>query len=236
MKEVIDYLKSTDPEIQRNASGYLQHLTYNDNVIKEETRNLNGIPILIRLLDSEQPEIQRNACGCLKNLSFGRENDENKRAIMECNGVRALSNVIKMSQDQHVKEEASGALWNISSCDELKEPVLKQVAETIVTSIVVPGSGYNKIPSSGSPQNDSKQSTNVFRNGTGILRNVSAASSQARYLLRNAPHLIDSLVFYLRNAISKNQVDTRAVENVVCLLRNLSYRFVIFGLIHWITD
>jgi hypothetical protein len=228
LKEVIDYLKNQDPEVQRNASGYLQHLTYNDNVIKEETRSLGGIPLLIRLLDSEQSEIQRNACGCLKNLAFGRENDENKKVIMECNGVRALSNVIKNTPESHVKEEASGALWNISSCDELKEPVLNQVADTIVNTIVIPGSGWsqnNTVTTKPTPQQNGKSfGLNVFRNGTGILRNVSAANAQARHLLRKSPNLIESLLHYLNSAINRNQVDTRAVENVVCILRNLSYR------------
>lgn len=117
LKEVIDYLASPDKNIQLDASGYLQHLTYNDNMIKEETRNLGGIPNLIRLLDSDQPEIVRNCCGCLKNLSFGKENDTNKKVINQTGGVRALGKVLRTTSDMHVKEEATGALWNISSCD-----------------------------------------------------------------------------------------------------------------------
>uniref|UniRef100_A0AC34QBT6 Fibronectin type-III domain-containing protein n=1 Tax=Panagrolaimus sp. JU765 TaxID=591449 RepID=A0AC34QBT6_9BILA len=223
LKEVIDYLKSSDPEVQRNASGYLQHLTYNDNVIKEETRNLNGIPLLVRLLDSDKPEIQRNACGCLKNLAFGKENDQNKEVIMECNGVKALGNVIKSSPDNHVKEEATGALWNISSYDNLKEPVLNQVVETIINQIVIPLSGFSR-QTNDSPQDGNKTLANIFRNGTGILRNVSAANNQSRFTLRKAPNLIESLIHFLKISVIKNQVDTRAVENVVCILRNLSYR------------
>ena len=38
LKEVIEFLDSNDKVQQLNASGYLQHLTYNDNIIKEETR------------------------------------------------------------------------------------------------------------------------------------------------------------------------------------------------------
>uniref|UniRef100_A0A7E4UV98 Fibronectin n=1 Tax=Panagrellus redivivus TaxID=6233 RepID=A0A7E4UV98_PANRE len=225
LKEVIDYLKNSDPEVQRNASGYLQHLTFNDSVIKEETRNLGGIPLLIRLLDNENSEIQRNACGCLKNLAFGRENDENKKVIMECNGVKSLANVVKTTSDPHVKEEATGALWNISSCDELKEPVLNQVVEVIVNNIVVPGSGYTRVDALNKDVDHTKQfGSNAFRNGTGILRNVSAANSQARHLLRKQPNLIESLLHFLNLSLAKNQVDTRSVENAVCILRNLSYR------------
>ena len=66
-----------------DASGYLQHLTYHNDVIKEETRQYGGIPLLVKLLDHPNPEIVRNACGCLKNLAYGRENDENKVRIVE---------------------------------------------------------------------------------------------------------------------------------------------------------
>jgi hypothetical protein len=38
LREVIDYLKSNDEEIVVDASGYLQHLTYNNDLIKEDTR------------------------------------------------------------------------------------------------------------------------------------------------------------------------------------------------------
>ncbi|KIH46887.1 fibronectin type III domain protein, partial [Ancylostoma duodenale] len=78
LKEVIDYLDNPDREKQLNASGYLQHLTYSDNLIKDETREYGGIPKLIQLLRSDMPVIQKNACACLKNLCFGKENDRNK--------------------------------------------------------------------------------------------------------------------------------------------------------------
>uniref|UniRef100_A0A914BU89 Fibronectin type-III domain-containing protein n=1 Tax=Acrobeloides nanus TaxID=290746 RepID=A0A914BU89_9BILA len=224
LKEVIDYLLSPDKNIQLDASGYLQHLTYNDNMIKEETRNLGGIPNLIRLLDSDQPEIVRNCCGCLKNLSFGKENDTNKKVINQSGGVRALGIVLRTTSDMHVKEEATGALWNISSCDDLKEPVLNQVAEIIVNYVVIPGSGYNQGSPGAQRQPDRHYNTHWFRNGTGLLRNISAANQTARKALRHAPNLIEALLHFLSISIQRNQVDTRAVENVVCLLRNLSYR------------
>lgn len=78
LKEVIEYLDSPDKEKQRNASGYLQHLTFKDQLIKDETRDYGGIPKLVNLLRNEIPAIQKNAAACLKNLSFGRDNDKNK--------------------------------------------------------------------------------------------------------------------------------------------------------------
>jgi hypothetical protein len=62
----------------------------------------------------------RNVCGCLKNLAFGRANDANKLEISRCGGVKALAGLLRASDHPLVHEEASGALWNISSADELK--------------------------------------------------------------------------------------------------------------------
>lgn len=78
LREVIDYLKSNDENIVIDASGYLQHLTYNNDLIKEDTRQYGGIPLLIRLLQHRNSEVVRNSCGSLKNLAFGRANDINK--------------------------------------------------------------------------------------------------------------------------------------------------------------
>lgn len=81
-------------------------------------------------------EIQRNVCGCLKNLAFGRANDANKKLINQKGGVKALAQLIRAGAPPLVLEEATGALWNISSADELKESVLNQAAETVVAHVV----------------------------------------------------------------------------------------------------
>uniref|UniRef100_A0A915Q1W3 Fibronectin type-III domain-containing protein n=1 Tax=Setaria digitata TaxID=48799 RepID=A0A915Q1W3_9BILA len=164
LREVIEYLDSTNKLEQLNASGYLQHLTFNDNAIKEETRELDGIPKLVRLLSSDVPDIQKNVCGCLKNLSFGKENDENKRAINGAGGIIALAALLRQTYNVHVMEEATATLWNLSSCDDLKSTILIQVSEPINQRVIIPGSGLD----GDSPGNglNMTHSTNIFRNGT----------------------------------------------------------------------
>lgn len=182
-----------------------------------------GIPLLIRLLQHRNSEVVRNCCGCLKNLAFGRANDINKKAISSDGGVRALAQVIKTTGNVHVREEATGALCNISACDDLKEHVFHQIADVVVQYVVVPSSGMLR----SLPPDQARHGTAVvFRNGTGILRNISAASPETRKLMRVAPNLIEALLFFLKSSIQKHQVDNRSVENVVCILRNLSYRLV----------
>uniref|UniRef100_A0A0N5B240 Fibronectin type-III domain-containing protein n=1 Tax=Strongyloides papillosus TaxID=174720 RepID=A0A0N5B240_STREA len=233
LKEVIDYLSNNDSNIVINASGLLQHLTYNDNVVKEDLRNLGGIPILIRLLGNENFEIVRNSAGCLRNLSYGKENDINKKVIAEYDGIRWLTAAIKNFTNTHVREEATGALWNISSCDELKVSIYNQCAEVIVDTLIIPLSGYKQILNKqlitiGGNTNHLEEkhgrSSNVFRNGVGVLRNISAINSNSRKQLRNSPLLIESLLFYLQNSFNQSSIDNRSVENIVCILRNLSYR------------
>uniref|UniRef100_A0A914KHG7 Fibronectin type-III domain-containing protein n=1 Tax=Meloidogyne incognita TaxID=6306 RepID=A0A914KHG7_MELIC len=229
LKEVIDYLKSPDPNLVLDASGYLQHLTFNNDLIKEETRNYGGIECLINLLNSSNQEILRNVCGCLKNLAFGKLNDANKRLIYQKNGLKSLAQLLKTCQNSLVHEEATGALWNISSADELKEPILNQTAEAVIRHAVLPSweilsTQHQQPTSSSSIQINRNPVAIVFRNGTGILRNISAVNDRSRRFLRSTPGLVETLLNFLHFATLKNQLDTRSCENVICLLRNLSYR------------
>ncbi|CAI2352274.1 unnamed protein product [Caenorhabditis sp. 36 PRJEB53466] len=227
LKEVVEYLSSADKDKQLNASGYLQHLMYTDNSLKEEVREHGGIPRLIALLKSDVPRIQKNACACIKNVCFGKTNDANKMAVMEADGVRHLAEVLRTTHDASVKEEATAALWNLSSADPLKPVILDAATEILSQQVIAPiyHSASNGGTSNGSSVDPSRHfASTLFKNSTGILRNVSAASQQARRRLRDVPNLIEGLVYFLTHAIQKSQVDTPTVENAVCLLRNLSYR------------
>ncbi|KJH47971.1 Armadillo/beta-catenin-like repeat protein [Dictyocaulus viviparus] len=219
LKEVIDYLDNPDQEKQLNASGYLQHLTFSDNLIKDETREYGGIPKLLHLLKSDMPVIQKNACACLKNLCFGKENDRNKLAVLDADGVRILAAVLQTTNDFRVKEEATAALWNLSSADMLKLVIVEAATDALVQQVCTNISGYRLNGSSLEHCN-----TSTFKNSTGVLRNISGANAFARKRLRASPNLVESLVNFLTMAIQQNQVDSQSVENVVCLLRNLSYR------------
>lgn len=52
-----------------------------------------------------------------RNLSYGRQNDENKRAIKNAGGIPFLMNLLKKPSDAEVKELVTGVLWNLSSCE-----------------------------------------------------------------------------------------------------------------------
>ncbi|KRY68210.1 Juxtamembrane domain-associated catenin [Trichinella pseudospiralis] len=215
LPEVIDYLDSPNSLIKMNAAGYLQHLTFNDDTVKQKVRALGGIQKLVALLGNEAPEIQKNVAGCLRNLSYG--NDDNKCAIVHCGGLTALVELLKKASDVVVVEEVTGTLWNLSSCLELKPQIYQLCTDQLIKQIILPvaaAAGANAVV----------QPALIFRNATGIVRNVSSASDSIRKSLRQRDSLIEALIACLRHSTSKQDFDSKTVENVVCLARNLSYR------------
>jgi hypothetical protein len=231
LHEVIEFLAHPNNIVRANAAAYLQHLCFMDDNMKSKTRALGGIPPLINLLSQEVPEIQRNACGALRNLSYGRQNDENKRAIRNAGGIPSLVRLLRKTVDNEIRELVTGVLWNLSSSEELKRPIIDDALTVLVNVIIIPHSGWDRSidPSLPAPPGvmanagDIYWST-VFRNGSGVLRNVSSAGEYARRKLRECDGLVDALLFLVRAAIGKNDMDNKSVENCVCILRNLSYR------------
>jgi hypothetical protein len=101
-------------------------------------------------------------------LSYGRQNDENKRAIKAAGGTNALVRLLRKTTDNDVKELVTGVLWNLSSCDDLKRTIIDEALLVIVNIVIIPHSGWDR----GGQGGDTHWST-VFRNASGILRLVS---------------------------------------------------------------
>ncbi|XP_075528733.1 adherens junction protein p120 isoform X1 [Dermacentor variabilis] len=225
LHEVIEFLGHPNSVVRANAAAYLQHLCYMDNGMKQKTRALGGIPLLIELLNQDFPEIQRNACGALRNLSYGRQNDENKRAIRNAGGIPALVRLLRKTPDNEIRELVTGVLWNLSSCEELKRPIIDDALQVLVNHVIIPLSGWDRNRDRGDHTKPQEiYWTIVFRNANGVLRNVSSAGEYARRKLRECEGLCDALLHLMRTAVRKNDMDNKSVENCVCTLRNLSYR------------
>lgn len=218
LTEVISFLNNSNNVIKANAAAYLQHLCYMDDPNKQRTRTLGGIPPLVKLLQHDGPEVYRNACGALRNLSYGRQNDENKRAIRHAGGIVALIQLLRRTTESDVKELVTGVVWNMSSCEDLKRAIIDDAVAVVVTYIIIPHSGWD----AHSPGDTCW--SNVFRNASGVLRNVSSAGEYARTKLRDCEGLVDALLYVVRSAIEKSNIGNKIVENCVCILRNLSYR------------
>ncbi|XP_077605578.1 catenin delta-2 [Crocuta crocuta] len=223
LPEVIQMLQHQFPSVQSNAAAYLQHLCFGDNKIKAEIRRQGGIQLLVDLLDHRMTEVHRSACGALRNLVYGKANDDNKIALKNCGGIPALVRLLRKTTDLEIRELVTGVLWNLSSCDALKMPIIQDTLVVLTNAVIIPHSGWENSPL----QDDRKiqlHSSQVLRNATGCLRNVSSAGEEARRRMRECDGLTDALLYVIQSALGSSEIDSKTVENCVCILRNLSYR------------
>ncbi|XP_030292674.1 armadillo repeat protein deleted in velo-cardio-facial syndrome homolog isoform X1 [Sparus aurata] len=221
LHEVISMLSHPMDPVKSNAAAYLQHLCYENDRIKQEVRQLNGVPMLVELLDHPKPEVHRKACGALRNISYGKDHN-NKMAIKNCDGIQALVRLLRKCSSMEVKELVTGTLWNLSSHEPLKMIVINNGLQTLTDEIIIPHSGWRK-DSVDPSKLLSAEWTTVFKNTSGCLRNVSSDGAEARQRLRECEGLVDALLHALQSAVINKDTDNKPVENCVCILRNLSY-------------
>uniref|UniRef100_A0A8B9ZU60 Catenin delta 2 n=2 Tax=Anas TaxID=8835 RepID=A0A8B9ZU60_9AVES len=186
-------------------------------------RRQGGIQLLVDLLDHRMTEVHRSACGALRNLVYGKANDDNKIALKNCGGIPALVRLLRKTTDLEIRELVTGVLWNLSSCDALKMPIIQDALAVLTNAVIIPHSGWENSPL----QDDHKiqlHSSQVLRNATGCLRNVSSAGEEARRRMRECDGLTDALLYVIQSALGSSEIDSKTVENCVCILRNLSYR------------
>uniref|UniRef100_A0A8C1NMN8 Catenin (cadherin-associated protein), delta 2b n=1 Tax=Cyprinus carpio TaxID=7962 RepID=A0A8C1NMN8_CYPCA len=223
LPEVIQMLQHQFPSVQSNAAAYLQHLCFGDNKIKSEIRRQGGIQLLVDLLDHRMTDVHRSACGALRNLVYGKANDDNKIALKNCGGIPALVRLLRKTTDVEIRELLTGVLWNLSSCDALKMPIIQDALAVLTNTVIIPHSGWDTLPH----HDDHKlhlHSSQVLRNATGCLRNVSSAGEEARRRMRECEGLTDALLYVIQTALGTSEIDSKTIENCVCILRNLSYR------------
>nr|XP_020460170.1 catenin delta-2-like isoform X8 [Monopterus albus] len=224
LPEVIQMLQHQFPSVQSNAAAYLQHLCFGDNKIKSEIRRQGGIQLLVDLLDHRMTDVHRSACGALRNLVYGKANDDNKIALKNCGGIPALVRLLRKTTDVEIRELLTGVLWNLSSCDALKMPIIQDALAVLTNAVIIPHSGWDTSPHTQEDRKVHLHSSQVLRNATGCLRNVSSAGEEARRRMRECEGLTDALLYVIQTALGSSEIDSKTVENCVCILRNLSYR------------
>ncbi|KAL0965681.1 hypothetical protein UPYG_G00284380 [Umbra pygmaea] len=221
LREVITMLSHPMDPVKSNAAAYLQHLCYENDRIKQDVRQLKGVPVLVGLLDHPKAEVHRKACGALRNISYGKDH-QNKVAIKNCDGIPALVRLLRKSTNMEVRELVTGTLWNLSSHEPLKMMVINHGLQTLTDEVIIPQSGWRREPTEHSRPKETEW-TIVFKNTSGCLRNVSSDGAEARQRLRQCEGLVDALLHALQSAVANKETDNKSVENCVCILRNLSY-------------
>ncbi|XP_060891534.1 plakophilin-3a isoform X2 [Labrus mixtus] len=217
MHTAVQNLSEPDPELQVLGAAYIQHECYNDSEAKNEVRRLKGIGELVKLFNSESQEVQRFATGATRNLIY--ENMDNKVALIEEGGIPQLVEALKENDDE-LRKNITGILWNLSSKDNLKEKLARETLSELTDKILIPQSGGGETDYI----QQSPSETEIFYNTTGCLRNLSSVSEKTRQLMRETHGLVDSLVSYIKLSLDENKGEDKGVENAACVLRNLSYQ------------
>ncbi|KAM9854977.1 plakophilin-3a isoform 2-T2 [Aulostomus maculatus] len=215
MPTAVQYLREPDPDLQVLGAAYIQHECYNDNEAKTEVRRCKGISELVNLFNSENQEVQRYATGATRNLIY--ENMDNKVTLIEEGGIPELVKALK-EQDDELRKNITGILWNLSSKDNLKEKLAREILPELTDKILIPLSASDE----GIHQSPSE--ADIFYNTTGCLRNLSSVNEKTRQQMRETHGLVDSLVDYIKASQEENKAEDKGVENAVCVLRNLSYQ------------
>ncbi|XP_051545069.1 plakophilin-3-like isoform X2 [Myxocyprinus asiaticus] len=217
MPTAISYLDQSDPNLQVLGAAYIQHECYHNNEAKKKVNQLKGIPYLVQLFNCGNLEVQRYATGATRNLIY--ENMENKVALIEAGGIPKLIETLK-DQDDELRKNITGILWNLSSKDNLKERLARETLPELTDKILIPlsGTGEQEIIELSPSESD------IFFNTTGCLRNLSSVNEKTRQQMREMRGLVDALVGYVQKSLEDSKVEEKGVENAVCVLRNLSYQ------------
>ncbi|XP_042521500.1 LOW QUALITY PROTEIN: plakophilin-3 [Dipodomys spectabilis] len=217
LPSAVKYLMAADPNLQVLGAAYIQHRCYSDTAAKKQARSLQAVPRLVKLFNHANQEVQRHATGAMRNLIY--DNAENKLALVEENGIFELLRTLR-EQDDELRKNVTGILWNLSSSDHLKDRLARDTLEQLTDLVLSPLSGAGGPPLI--QQNASE--AEIFYNATGFLRNLSSASQATRQKMRECHGLVDALVTYINHALDVGKCEDKSVENAVCVLRNLSYR------------
>ncbi|XP_004441083.2 PREDICTED: plakophilin-3 [Ceratotherium simum simum] len=217
LPSAVKYLMASDPNLQVLGAAYIQHKCYSDAAAKKQARSLQAVPRLVKLFNHANQEVQRHATGAMRNLIY--DNADNKLALVEENGIFELLRTLR-EQDDELRKNVTGILWNLSSSDNLKDRLALDTLEQLTDLVLSPLSGAGGPPLI--QQNASE--AEIFYNATGFLRNLSSASQATRQKMRECHGLVDALVTYINHALDVGKCEDKSVENAVCVLRNLSYR------------
>ncbi|KAE8704121.1 U-box domain-containing protein 4 [Hibiscus syriacus] len=116
VKKLVDDLKSTSVDNQREATTQLRLLAKHNTDNRIIIANCGAITLLVDLLRSPDTKIQENTVTALLNLSI---NDNNKTAIADANAIEPLIHVLETGSPE-AKENSAATLFSLSVIEDNK--------------------------------------------------------------------------------------------------------------------
>uniref|UniRef100_A0A3B3Z2P0 Plakophilin 3a n=1 Tax=Poecilia mexicana TaxID=48701 RepID=A0A3B3Z2P0_9TELE len=222
----VSYLRMEDTGMQVLGSAYIQHICFNEEQAKDEVRELHGTELLVTLFKSPDAEVRRFSTGAMRNMIY--KNVENKQELIKHGGIGALNDALEQEDDE-LRKNITGILWNLSAKDGFKEQ-LKTILPRLTEKVVIPlttkeAEKAEMIKQDKGIASDCPSEAEILHNTLGYLRNLSSGSEKVRREVREAKGLVESLVGYLRSTLEVGKIEEKVgVESVMCTLRNLSFK------------
>lgn len=114
---------------------------------------------------------------------------------------------------------------------DLKLRIIEVCLIVLITIIIVPYSGWTKTAAQSNAPIPSIKWSTVFRNASGVLRNVSSAGPEARRVMRDCDGLVDSFVWIIKAPIGKNDIDNKVKKRTEIPSRFYDYNRSVFHLL-----
>ncbi|TWW71060.1 Catenin delta-2 [Takifugu flavidus] len=88
-------------------------------------------------------------------------------------------------------------------------PIIQDALAVLTNSVIIPQSNWDSSPNHHEDRKVHLHTSQVLRNATGCLRNVSSAGEEARRRMRECDGLTDALLFVIQTSLGSSEIDSK---------------------------
>ncbi|VDK22298.1 unnamed protein product [Taenia asiatica] len=237
IKRVLDLILRGAPDEINAATAYICHLSYQNLEVRRKVADYGGIEVLSGLLLSPIQEFKKYVVSTLRNLSYDctpeirKKMDEssvisNLLVVLDENTNEDIMPLqFSMSLNAATVESATATLCNLSLYPEFKDTISRNGLPCLIKNIILPYSvvAQNSSTLIQSEEPAAKYDLPTFIYATGTIRNILVEDAECRHRLRETMGLVAALSRICSQCVKNYDFDGKALENCVCILRNLSF-------------
>uniref|UniRef100_A0A5K3EM46 Armadillo repeat-containing protein n=1 Tax=Mesocestoides corti TaxID=53468 RepID=A0A5K3EM46_MESCO len=240
IQHIVGLLSEEHPDVSADAAAYICHITYNNPEIKSKVAEADAIQVLSTLILSNDLEVKKHSIYALRNLSHEATAEIRKKlddasvisniliAIDEATANDMSSSQVfeaKNTIEDKILESATAALCNLALYPEFKDIISRHGVPCLTKSIIVPYSGVSRKQTSSAESEEASPEYELpaFIYATGTIRNILDDNAECRQRLRETTGLVAALSYVCSQCVDNYDFDGKALENCVCILRNLSF-------------
>ncbi|VDD80050.1 unnamed protein product [Mesocestoides corti] len=219
IQHIVGLLSEEHPDVSADAAAYICHITYNNPEIKSKVAEADAIQVLSTLILSNDLEKKLDDASVISNILIAI--DEATANDMSSSQVFEAKNTI----EDKILESATAALCNLALYPEFKDIISRHGVPCLTKSIIVPYSGVSRKQTSSAESEEASPEYELpaFIYATGTIRNILDDNAECRQRLRETTGLVAALSYVCSQCVDNYDFDGKALENCVCILRNLSF-------------